>query len=267
MANFILELIQFPVPFLIAFGVGLLMWRHPGRSHRILAATALALIVASVPATGKLLMWPQLLSAPVWRLAPERPTPVAVLVPTGGVFYALDVGWWPSASSLERLGRALAVKAKLAAAGMADVRLIVIGGPTMTSADAEADVLRQRYPHLPTSTVFETTAINTAETANAVRRILGPDRSWPLVVVTDDFHAARMAASLRAEGLVAFVQPTGESGLRDIGWRDLLPSSAGFSITSRVIHSWAGLVWYVATGRFSPADFIPDASAAAPSKS
>jgi uncharacterized SAM-binding protein YcdF (DUF218 family) len=260
MEEFILQTIRLPVPFLVMFGIGLCLWRKPAWSQRILGVTALALIVASLPAMGKLLMWPQLMTVPQWRPGPGDPMPAAVLVPTGGIFYALDVGWWPSDSSVERLGKALAVQAELKAAGRAEVPLLVVGGTgNPPPAPAEADILLRRYPDVPASTIVETKALNTAETALAVRRILGQEREsadTPVVVVTDEYHAARMAASLRASRIVPLLRSTREAALYGIAWNDFVPSARGFDMTSHAIHSWAGLAWYLATDQFTLDDLL-----------
>jgi uncharacterized SAM-binding protein YcdF (DUF218 family) len=186
--------------------------------------------------------------------------PAAVLVPTGGIFYALDVGWWPSDSSVERLGKALAVQAELKAAGRAEVPLLVVGGTgNPPPAPAEADILLRRYPDVPASTIVETKALNTAETALAVRRILGQEREsadTPVVVVTDEYHAARMAASLRASRIVPLLRSTREAALYGIAWNDFVPSARGFDMTSHAIHSWAGLAWYLATDQFTLDDLL-----------
>ena len=261
MEEFILQTIRLPVPFLVLFGIGLCLWRNPAWSRRILGATALALIVASLPAMGKLLMWPQLMTVPQWRPAPGDPTPAAVLVPTGGIFYALDAGWWPSDSSLERLGKALSVQAELKATGGPEVPLLVIGGITKPApAPAEADILLRRYPDAPAGTIVETEARDTSETALAVRRILDRKRANTIApaggVVTDEYHAARMAASLRASGIVPLLRSTGEAGLSGIAWNDFVPSARGFGMTSHAIHSWAGVAWYLATDQFTLDDLL-----------
>ena len=244
------ELIRLPMPFIVLAGAGLILWPLRRARRALFAISALGLLLSGVPVLGKIAFLPQWSVIPSWS-AQTDPTPIAIVVPTAGIFLSAPGRWSPSAASVARLTRGLALRDRIVTRGAADVALVLVGGQTGPGRPAEAEVLMAAFGLDRRAVLLDTVARDSDESATAVRGLLAAAGQGPLLVVTDTLHMACSGLSLRREGFEVYGAALDDLGLTRIGWDDFIPRIAGLAVNSKVIHSYAGLAFYFLTGRLS----------------
>ncbi|MBT6117788.1 MAG: YdcF family protein [Rhodospirillaceae bacterium] len=244
-------LLRLPMPFMLCAALGLLCWPWPRLRRALFAIAALGPLALGMPAIGKALLAAQLET--VSFHLPEAP-PTAILVPTGGMYKVGDDEWWPSAASVERLSKGLALAERYGWS----TPVLVSGGTPWAGAPVEAEVLVARAPSGPARLRMDGTARNTAETADAVRRFFPTAAGAKPVILaaTDRYHAGRMAAALRDAGFVPIIALSDKYRGPEWSLADFMPQPSGLFLTARVLRSWAGLIWYWIRGEIALDDLV-----------
>jgi len=255
--EFLEAVIRLPMPFIICAGLGLLFWRRPRLRRVLLATAALGPLVLGPPILGKVLLAAQLVTVSL-RL-PDA-APLAILVPTGGMYKVEDDQWWPSAASVERLSRGLALAERYGQA----VPVVVAGGAPWPGAPAEAEILLAKVTSGNARIEIDSASRNTAETAEALRDRFPEARAATIVAATDRYHAARMAAVLRSAEFQPVIALSDKYRGLKVTFGDFLPQPEGLFLTSRALRAWFGLVWYLLHGKIAPEDLLARGPAAEP---
>ena len=100
-----------PMPFLWVLLGGFVFWRRPVASRAIFAAGTILLLVACLPATGKLMVR-GLVDGTLPGAMIDGSDLAAVIVPTGGSYDDSAGRWWPATNSIRRAvaGRQLSTR-------------------------------------------------------------------------------------------------------------------------------------------------------------
>ena len=216
-----------------------------GRRRRALALGALVL---AMPAASQIAALPLDASTHVPSEIDGLPRSDAVAVFGAGVFADDLGGMWPSRNSIRR-----ATVGREAARRLA-VPLVISGGRANPALAAEGPVIR-RVLDLDGTAVIEDKARNTEENAHYIA-VLARERGWrSVIVVTSRSHTRRAASAMRSADIaVAAVLGVGPRPGYDA--LKFLPSAAGLVRWSPVLHEYAGILWYLATGAVRPGALI-----------
>ena len=244
-------LIAIPTPLILMVVTGLVFWRRRRLSFVLIATATILLVGLSLPVVAKMLARPLAAGA----ISPVKVTTsesVAVLVPTAGIFRDSNGRWWSTASGIERAvtGQRLSQKLKLP--------LIFSGGAPGGESEPEAKILATQIGLDASDVILETEAKNSYETARGIVPIvtmLGGDH---ILLVTSPTHVARMAASLRRQGLEVSAVAAGlhhqEASLGRI--TDFLPSAAGMGQSRAAIHEYLAILFYLVQGHIRTFDLV-----------
>ena len=256
-------LITLPVPLIALLVLGLLAWRRRRLSFALIALSALGLVGFSLPITTDLLEAPLESAAPAFdaAAADRQAQAEVILVPTAGIFADSEGSWWASSQSVMR---AVAGRKLQDSSGLP---LVLIGGSPEDEAESEAvTVARQvgligRADGARRPPVFmETAARNSAETARAAKLILGRLGARRVVLVTEPAHVARMAASLRHNGLevLALAARAAAPPRRPLGaLTGFVPSAGGLNRSAKAVREYVAILWYLAQGHVRLSDLRP----------
>ena len=245
MRGFIEAAVSWPLPAFYLMLAGLLLWRRPIASRRLLAAGVGLLLVFSTTLAGKILAIPLIgwagLSADDARLH-------LIVVPTAGIYSDETGGWWAGATSLRRLAVARRAQARLG------LPIALIGGSPVAGQPAEAAIVARDGGFGGDGVIIETGPVNSVETARAVARQLAGEPHPRVLLVTSAIHQRRMASVLRNAGVGVMGLPVGLRALDIDGWDDVVPGFAGLALNRDVMHEYLGIAWYLLTGRLGLAD-------------
>lgn len=247
-------LLTLPMPILGLLLLGLAAWSRRRLSLALIGSATLAFLVLAMPMAADVLERPLAGGAAAFD---AETAATVILVPTAGIFADPEGAWWPSATSIRRAvaGRALQSRTGLP--------LLLIGGSPAGESESEAATVARQLGLIgadrPASppVILETGARNSAETARAARLVVERLGGGRLVLVTTPIHMARMAASLRAVGLVvsghAATAPPPLS--RPLGGLEpYLPSAAGLARSGAALHEYLAILWYLLNGDLRFAD-------------
>ena len=251
------EFFVFPMPVLWLLLLALLVWNRQRASRRLFILGTVLFALASLPTTGKLLLWGLASGAPPLEGADER-TFAAIVVPTAGVFDDGTGRWWPTQNSIRRAASGRALQQQL------EIPLILSGGSPIPGQPPEASTVASMLGIAGRETLLETTARNSSESGAAVAALLAEAQTRRVVLVTHASHVMRMSAALRHQGLAVVAAPVGRppETLAPAAWgiMDLVPSNSGLKLTRGALWEYAGIVWYLATGRLDFDDLWPSAA-------
>lgn len=242
-------LITFPMPFLWMLLAGFALRSKPVISRRMYVITTGAFLVTSLSVVGKLALLVLLATVPVWDKNGEV-KPVAVVVPTGGIFSDESGQWWASSSSIQRVAAARLVLNDL------KVPLIISGGALQDNQPAEAVVVTKQLGVDGANLILETKARNSQETAEALVAVMKDLPTGPVLLITSEIHIARMAAVLRHAGLQVLRAPGKRSVLADLTWTDFLPTAGGLGYSAAASREYWGILWYLLAGHISVTDLF-----------
>ena len=250
------EFLVMPLPVLWLLLLALLLWPWRRASRRLFVVSTVLFALASLPAVGKLLMWGLASGAPPLQVADNRDF-AAIVVPTGGTFADRTGRWWPGKSSILRAVAGRELQQRL------QVPLILSGGAPLPGQPPEAATVAAELGLTGPTVRLETTARNSGESGAAVAAMLADQPVRRVVLVTSAPHVARMSAALRRHGLVVVAEPLGlrPQTLTPAAWEvmDFVPSNSGLKLTRGALWEYAGIAWYLATGRLSLGDLWPQA--------
>lgn len=237
-----------PMPFLWVLLGGFIFWRRPAASRVLFALGTMLLLVACLPATGKLLLWGLVDGASPGDTI-SRQGLAAVIVPTGGSYDDSTGRWWPATNSVRRAvaGRQLSTRL--------GVPLIIVGGSPLAGQPPESLTVARALGLTDTEVTLGTTARNSAESGAEVARLLSDQPLRRVAVVTSAVHIARISAVLRHHGfdVVAMMSRKKISQL-DLAATDFIPSRDGFGLTGGVMREYVGILWYLWVGHLDMAD-------------
>lgn len=248
-------LLTLPMPILALLLVGLAAWSRRRLSLALIASATLAFLILAMPMAAGVLERPLADGAAVFDA--ETAAATVILVPTAGIFADPEGAWWPSATSIRRAvaGRALQQRTGLP--------LLLIGGSPAGESESEAVTVARQLGLIgadgPASppVILGTEARNSAETAEAARLVVERLGGGRLVLVTTPIHMARMAASLRAVGLVVSGHAAAAAVplRRPLGTLEpYLPSAAGLARSGAALHEYLAILWYLLNGDLRLAD-------------
>ncbi len=236
---------SWPLPAFYLMLAGLLLWRRPVASRRLLAAGVAILLVFSTTLAGKILAIPLI----GWAGPPGDDARFQlIVVPTAGIYSDETGGWWAGATSLRRLAVARRAQARLS------LPIALIGGSPLAVQPAEATIVARDGGLGGDAAIIETGPVNSVETAQAVARLLAGESRPRVVLVTSAIHQRRMASLLRNAGVGVTGLPVGLRALAIDGWDDVVPGLAGMALNHDVMHEYLGIAWYLLTGRLDLAD-------------
>lgn len=241
--NFLAEDIGLSGGLLIAAILALVL--GGGTKRRVLG---LVLMAAAMPVSSRLATLPLDASTLAFEQVAAQTPGDAVVVYGAGVFADRTGGMWPSARSLERAAVGLALSKAL------NRPLVVSGGIVRPDLAAEAVVL-STVMQLPDDTILEAKARTTAENAQYVAEIARNEGWQSIILVTGRVHTRRALAATRTAGLpvAAVVDATRPRGVRAA---DFLPGVSGLAAWSPVFHEYAGILWYILSGRIDAATLV-----------
>jgi len=242
------QFLVIPMPFLWVLLGGFVFWRQPAASRAIFAAGTILLLVACLPATGKLLLRGLVDGAsPADAISGQGMA--AVIVPTGGSYDDSTGRWWPAINSVRRAvaGRQLSIRL--------GVPLIIVGGSPLVGQPPESLTVARALGLTDAEVVLGTTARNSAESGAEVARLLSGQSLRRVAVVTSTVHIARISAILRHYGFdVVAVLSRNKRGELKLTAPDFIPSRDGFGLTGGAIREYVGILWYLLAGHLDMAD-------------
>ncbi len=230
--------------------------RRPSRHLLIglpLAAFVL-LYVTSTPLFGRALSL-VLVNHTYGRVLEDPAQANAIVVLTGGMMNAGEVGWLPMPVSIQRL----AVAYELQRLVNLRMPVIVSGGHTAgvqnpSEAAVTASFFARHRTEL-TPTELEESSTDTYESALQLAPVLARREARTVFLVTSDIHMPRALATFRARGIDAVPFPAialpGALGLRAV-----LPSVYGLKMTTEALYEMYGIVSYLVTGKISWSDIF-----------
>ena len=244
-------LIALPIPLFFLVAMGLVFWKKRRLSFALISGATVLMIGFSMPIVADFLAQPLVLNrAPMENLNSSRN--VAILVPTAGIFRDSNGKWWSNNTGIERAATGQRWSQEL------ELPLILSGGSPNDETRSEAEVLASQLGLFGPDIILETEARNSFETAVRTARItqmLGGDH---ILLVTSSVHMARMAASLRRQGLVVFAVPVRPTdGKPKLEWiSDFLPSTGGLGRSRAAVHEYIAILFYMIHGRIRAFDLV-----------
>lgn len=162
------------------------------------------------------------------------PSAAAVIVFTGGKTHIQNLGWLPSAMTMERAVVGTSLSQKI------DLPLIIVGGENNRNDPAAATLAKEKLKL--SEAVSLTGAANTMNSARAVRDYLTREKHIAsLIIVTDATHIFRASLHLKMVGMnpIAFL-PVGFNN--SITFRSWLPSTTTFQMWKEIGYESAALI-------------------------
>jgi uncharacterized SAM-binding protein YcdF (DUF218 family) len=135
------------------------------------------------------------------------------------------------------------------------VPVLATGGPLPGSpaplviADVMVHVLEE--DGIPRAMIWtERASRSTYENAAFSARILRDKGIRHIVLVTEAYHMPRSVACFRKQGLDVTPAPFAYRSRRfRLRWNNFFPSVSSLLDNEDILHEWAGLVWYQASGK------------------
>ena len=123
------------------------------------------------------------------------------------------------------------------------------------SKDSEAAIAARLFGLKKTAKIrLEQRSRDTHETARHVAELLRDAKAETVLLVTTEWHMARMAATFRREGFRVVGHPTRQPEFTAFRWRDIVPSNLGIVMWGFALREYLAITWYLAAGRISIAD-------------
>lgn len=228
-------------------------WAAPRHRRALVALVGAVAILLHVPLVGRALIAPLSWGVPSLVDA-EAPTPQAVVVPTGGAMVLASGRVWPEDETAVRYERGLVLAASLS------IPLAIVGGPAggLPVAESRAVVAALGEPSAVSLLVGDR-SLDTCENAVEAADLLRPLGVDTVLAVTSWRHGPRWAACLRRAGLRPVLPPP----LPIRSWREdptgtILPGARGAAVLNAAARGYAGVLWYLLSGRIDIRDLGGD---------
>jgi uncharacterized SAM-binding protein YcdF (DUF218 family) len=133
---------------------------------------------------------------------------------------------------------------------------LITGGSLREGGIFEARIVTEACGFAPGQVWLDESARNTHENARALAVRLRELKIDRVILVTSLTHVPRMAASLRANGLIVFAMPVPAPGIQNFGWNDLVQNNKGLALSRAASQVYGGLALYLFRGWISLGDLI-----------
>lgn len=187
-------------------------------------------------------------------VAPDEADLIVVL--TGGMDYAGEIGWLPKQESYRRGIIAYELQERVDSR----VPVLISGGRTAGARyPSEALVLQRyfdRHQARLTPTLLEESAQNTYESALQVASIAQGRNAKRIFLVTSEVHMLRSLAAFRGRGMDPVPFPVITLPRGPLGLRDILPSWEGAELNAKALYEVYGLIGYTLGGKISVGDIF-----------
>lgn len=184
----------------------------------------------------------------------EQPTNInieevdAIVVLTGGMNYAGEVGWLPRKESYRRGAVAFELQNRIGSR----VPIIISGGKTAgLKHPSEAQVVQRQFDRHQaqiTPVWLEESSSSTYENALHSVAMLKNKEMDTVFLVTSEIHMPRALAAFRGRGIDPIPFPVFALERRELYWGDYLPSWYGAETTAKALYEILGIVQYAAAG-------------------
>ncbi|HEY9011814.1 MAG TPA: YdcF family protein [Devosia sp.] len=232
---------------LVAFAVG--FRRKRGLSQVCVALAAVILFACAFTSLGYLALQPLEETFP----HPAPPADIAGIIVLGGGMDA-EINAMRHGYELNRSGDRFVEALRLAQA-YPRARILISGGSGMMfpEGDTEAQAGSRFFTALgidPARIIEEGGSRNTEENARLTRETLNPKPGDTWLLVTSAFHMPRSVGLFRKAGIDVVPWPTDyfTTGGEGVGLRLDQPSE-NFSVATRAMREWVGLLAYWLTGK------------------
>lgn len=172
-----------------------------------------------------------------------------ILVLTGGMTYAGDIGWLPTQESYRRLAVGYQLQERIDSR----VPVLISGGKTAgVRHPSEAEIVYRHFDQHRaqiTPTLFEDSSLNTYESALQCASIVRERSADAVVLVTSEVHMLRSLATFRSRGIDAIPFPVLTLPRGPFGVSDFLPSWRGVMLNAKAMYEIYGLLEYVLAGK------------------
>ena len=250
------DYVLFPMPFLFLIAIGVVLWRRLGNARAYFIGVAILFWGLATPLLAKLVALPLVAGAGASASAEVTAgsvRPIAIVVPTAGMTPPVAGRWWSTSGTLARVSKGSSLQRALG------LPMIVSGGVTKPGGPPEAELVTQQLGLKTDGLIIEASARTTFETGVFVGPIVSKLGGGPVILVTSPYHVLRSAAVLRHHGITVQTATTDEwpwavSRQAFGGWRDLIPSTQGLSISNRAFSEYLALAWYFVGGRLELKD-------------
>jgi uncharacterized SAM-binding protein YcdF (DUF218 family) len=238
-------LLILPMPFVLLLVLGVVVGLRRPAGRRLAVTAAAALLILSLPATGKLVLMGMLGGvSPLKQIIGGKFD--AVVVPLAGVFVDSNGRWWPTRRTMLRSSHGLSLARELG------VPLVLSGGIVHRGERSEASVayefLSRAGDSQAVNIIVDESARNSAGTAFAVGKMSADWLFQRIILVSDESHLLRMSAAIRRQGLAVCAVATSSAVNVSLDWTNFVPSARGYSYAQRVVREMAAISWYALNG-------------------
>ncbi len=179
-----------------------------------------------------------------------------IIVLTGGMDYAGDIGWLPRKESHRRASVAYELQAQIGSR----VPILFSGGKTEGLFNpSEAEVVRSQFDRQRaqlTPTLLEESSTNTYESALQCASIAHQRLARKVFLVTSEVHMLRALAVFRGRGMDPIPFPVISIPRGPLKLKDFLPSRKGVELTSKAMYEIYGILEYIMGGKAAWDDVI-----------
>lgn len=231
---------------------GDLLVYYRGRVVAVLVALFVAVYLIATPWFGLALS--HTLSHHITGRSLKPGTPVdAIVVLTAGMINAGPMGWLPKPDSINRLAVAYQLQDMLGSR----IPVIVSGGHMAgVQNPSEAAVVAQFFARQRTEitpTELEEASTDTYESAMQLAPVLSKRAAKNVILVTDETHMLRAAATFRGRGIDVIPIPAVSLPV-SMGIKMYLPSIYGFGLTNNAMYELYALAGSLLTGKVTWSD-------------
>lgn len=224
---------------LVVFALALVR-RRPRAARRLLAGTAVALLLLATPwCANGLLNW----LAGAFADPLQLPSAQAIVVLGAGKYHAA-----PEYGGGDTMGEASLVRLRYAAAlyRHTGTPVLVTGGSPEGSPVTEAQTMKAALENewrVPVRWT-ESAARNTLENARLSHAMLAPQGVTRIYLVTHAWHMPRAQYAFERAGFEVVPAPTGFSTRYELTLLDFLPHAGALRDSTHFFHEVLGLWWY-----------------------
>jgi uncharacterized SAM-binding protein YcdF (DUF218 family) len=174
-----------------------------------------------------------------------------IIVLTGGMDYAGEIGWLPKMESHRRASVAYELQAQIGSR----VPILFSGGKTEGLRNpSEAEVIRAQFDRNRaqlTPTILEESSTNTYESALQCAAIVQQRLAKKVFLVTSEVHMLRALAVFRGRGMDPIPFPVLSIPRGPLKLKDFMPTAQGVELTSKALYEMYGIIEYILGGKAS----------------
>lgn len=179
-----------------------------------------------------------------------------IIVPTGGMYYAGEVGWLPSQSTYRRLAVAYELQEQVGVR----TPILISGGKTQgvrhPSEAAVAHAYFDRHRAEITPVLTEESSSNTYENVLQTVAVIQSRKANNVMLVTSELHMLRTLALYRSRGIDPIPMPAISLPRGPLAMEDFMPSWQGARLTSRTLYEVYAIAMGVIMGNINTKDLF-----------